>query len=185
MKSHLIQYFIGHRGQRDLPSWSRWAPAPLLLRAAKSRRAAGWYDTRTLALFRRNWVRRRSKSSLLDYAMFRRDLGLSLAQSHGTYLNDILEKLSLRQRRAALNLLIEAGMSGITHADAHSSESHFVRAMQSVWRAEFAEGLRRHGDKGICVVGNVLIVMAPLCVSISTVELKARQTIWVKEPIFW
>jgi len=151
MRSNLIQHFIGHRGQRDLPSWSRWAPAPLLLSAAKYRRAAGWYDTRTLALFRRIWVRRRCQSAFLDYVTYRRDLGHSLAQCHGILLMELLGKFPSWRRRTALDLLAEAGFS---KADAHSSEQANVRAMQSVWRVEFTDWLLQQGDNGICVVGN-------------------------------
>ncbi len=51
-----LKNWLGHRGQRGLPAWSRWVPVTLLAWVARRRRAAGWYDRCTLALYRRIWI---------------------------------------------------------------------------------------------------------------------------------
>lgn len=143
-------------GKPGLPAWSRWAPLALLRFAAKLRRAMGRYDACTLALYRRIWVRGRHSSALLGYVMFRRDLGLPLAPRHVPLLTQALAHLRPSPRRLALGLLAEAGGSpaGQFTEPVGSEIQASIRAMQGVWRANFADWLLQRGASGICVVGN-------------------------------
>lgn len=174
--------WLGRRGGGpDLPAWSRWAPLLLLRWGAQLRRDKGRYDSFTLALFRRIRARDRRPQALLAYLMFRRDLGWPLMKWHVPLLMQALAQLSQAQRRCALNLLTEAGyptaeefpLPGATGAEEGSgggrTESETdgktdgktgsaigvgIRAMQTVWRADFAQWLRQRSADGICVVGN-------------------------------
>jgi hypothetical protein len=128
----------------------------LLRWVARRRRAAGWYDGRTLALFRRAWVRGGGAASLLDYAIFRRDLGLPLAKRHTPLLRQAQAQLSKRRKRLVADLLAEAdGLSVNPSAGLPLGETQAeIRAMQEAWRAEFGKWLQAQGEGGVCVVGN-------------------------------
>ena len=148
--------WLGYRGQRGLPAWSRWAPLALLSWVAQRRRAAGWYDRCTLALYRRIWIRGGSAQSLLSYAMFCRDLGRPLAPRQVPLLRQALPQLSGTRRRMALDLLAEAaGPSADPATDgALDKIPANIRAMQGTWREEFSQWLQQRASDGICVVGN-------------------------------
>lgn len=151
-----LKNWLGHRGQRGLPAWSRWAPLTLLAWVARRRRAAGWYDRCTLALYRRIWVRGGGATELLSYAMFCRDLGRPLAARQVPLLRQALPQLSAPKRRIALDLLAEAEcQSADVSVDGPASEIQAsIRAMQTAWRAEFAQWLLQRRSGGICIVGN-------------------------------
>ncbi len=151
------RFVLGCRGQSRMPAWWRWLPARLLQWAAQQRRAAGWYDRRTLALYRSIWIRQRSGQALLRYTLFRRDLGRSLPRRFIATLTQRLAHLNTGQRRMALDLLAEAGDRSCEDqaSDPVMSELQVsVRAMQAQWRADFAHWLRQRQSRGICVVGN-------------------------------
>jgi hypothetical protein len=156
MVSGMATRLFGHRGELGLPGWARRAPAALLRWVARRRRAAGWYDRRTLALFRRAWVRGRGTGSLLGYALFRRDLGLPLAKRQAPLLRQALAQFSGLQKRLALDLLAEAdGLSAAPKAGRPLDRTQAeIRRMQAVWRAEFGQWLQVRGEGGVCVVGN-------------------------------
>jgi hypothetical protein len=151
-----MSHFFGCRGQQGLPGWVRWLPGVLVEWVAQRRRTAGWYDARTLALFRLSWLRRRNVAALLGYLMFRRDLGLNLPRYYVPLLAQGLQRLHRRKKRMALDLLAEVGGSPLDHAaDQHLSEAQTnIRTMQASWREEFAQWLQQQGAGGICVVGN-------------------------------
>jgi hypothetical protein len=155
MVSGLLSLFFGHRGQRGLPAWARWAPAFLLRWVAQRRRRAGWYDRRTLALFRRAWVRGHCSASLLGYALFRRDLGWPLAKRQAPLLR-VLPQLARRPKRQALDLLAELdGLPPHLAAGQPLSQTQItIRGMQAAWREEFGQWLQLRGQDGVCVVGN-------------------------------
>lgn len=153
---------LGRRGQSGLPSLARWAPVSILRLMAHRRRAAGWYDARTLALFRRAWVRGRSAAALLGYVAFRRDLGLPLSSRQARLLAQAVENLPEQPRRAALDMLAEKNALPLCRfAASPSDEVHAtVRGMQAAWRAEYAQWLRRHRSGGVWVVGNASSLLA-------------------------
>ncbi len=149
-------WLLRRGGKPGLPAWSRWVPVALLCGLAKLRRAMGLYDACTLALYRRIWVRGRRWSALLAYVMFRRDLGLPLAPRDVPLLTQALGHLSPSPRRLALGLLAEAGCppAGQFADLAGSAIQASIRAMQAVWRADFADWLLQRSASGVCVVGN-------------------------------
>jgi hypothetical protein len=154
--SALKARWLGWRGQNCLPRWTRWAPLAVLTSIAQRRRAAGWYDQRTLRLYRRVWVRGRGPQMLLGYLMFRRDLGRPLAPRHRPLLAQASEQLGGSQQQMAFDLLTEAGYpSGERPANGPVCEiRNRVRLMQAEWRAQFAQWLLQRSAKGLCVVGN-------------------------------
>jgi hypothetical protein len=123
---------------------------------ARRRRTAGWYDRRTLALFRRAWVRGGGAASLLGYALFRRDLGWPLPKRQQPLLRQALAQLSGRRKRLAIDLLAEAdGLAADQPADRPLSETQAeIRRMQATWRSEFGQWLQVRGERGVCVLGN-------------------------------
>lgn len=153
----LGQSWLWRRGGKPgLPAWSRWTPIALLSGLARLRRAMGRYDACTLALFRRVWVRGRRCSALLAYLMFRRDLGLPLTPRYVPLLTQTLGNLKPSPRRLALGLLAEAGCSPVGQFAvlAGSGIQATIRAMQAVWRADFADWLLQRSARSVCVVGN-------------------------------
>jgi len=150
-----MNHFLGCRGQQGLPGWARWVPGVLVGWVAQRRRAIGWYDARTLALFRLGWLRRRNVAALLGYLMFRRDLGLNLTRYYVVLLAKCLQRLPGRKKWMALDLLAEVGFPMGHAAVRHLGEAQTnIRSMQGIWRAEFAQWLQQQGTAGICVVGN-------------------------------
>jgi hypothetical protein len=139
--------WLGWRGQNSLPRWTRWAPLAVLAWIARRRRAAGWYDQRTLRLYQRIWARGRSPQSLLGYLTFRRDLGRPLVQRHRPFLVQASEQLAGSQQRMAFDLLTEAGYPpGAPIANCPACEikceiKSRVRLMQGEWREQFAQWL--------------------------------------------
>jgi hypothetical protein len=143
---------LGYRGQRGLPKWLRFLPIALVNALAKRRRRLGWYDKRTLALFRYCWLQKRSTDTLLAYILFRCDLGWSLTPRFTQLLTQALPDLSPQQRALTINLLAD------THAPALSQQKKSIKTtiltMQSLWRTEFKQWLQQHSAGGISVVGN-------------------------------
>ena len=145
----------GCRGERGLPAGFRVLPAALLTAAARRRRAKGFYDRRTLALFRRAWLRARSASALMDYLLFRRDLGFALAPRWLAPLRERLPGLRGRYRRLALGLMAEIGADPAGGNDFSEDPGVIgLHALQDQLRDAFAAVLRRQREDGICVVGN-------------------------------
>jgi len=146
----LLAPLRGRRGERGLPAGGRALPAPLLALAARRRRAKGFYDCRTLALFRRAWLRSRSPAALMEYALFRRDLGFPLGARWVAPLRQSLPQLGARHRRLAIALLAEAGAC-LSNAVVAPGE---IGAMQGDRGEAFAQLMRAGAVAGICVVGN-------------------------------
>ena len=158
--ANLKANWLGWRGQNCLPRWTRWAPLAVLAWIARRRRAAGWYDQRTLRLYRRIWARGRSPQSFLGYLMFRRDLGRPLAQRHRPLLAQASEQLAGSQQRMACDLLTEAGYPpGERFGNSPACEikceiKSRVRLMQGEWREQFARWLLDRSAHGLFVLGN-------------------------------
>jgi hypothetical protein len=100
-------WFSRVRGERRLPRLACYVPVLLLTLLARRRRTLGVYDLHTLALFRVVARRRRSADALLDYALYRRDLGYPLKLHWAGVLVTGLSRLSARRQRLALALLSE------------------------------------------------------------------------------
>ncbi len=173
----LLSSLCGKRGEKGLPSAVRYLPASVLRFIARRRRAQGFYDGRTLALYAAVWRRRRSASALLEYALFRRDLGNPLPKRWQTALAAALNRLRPASRRLALALLAEsapATLSTISEQVLAVGASHMaplacywqqhggagpdwlarLHEQQQAWRDSFAHQLRQSAQGGICLVGN-------------------------------
>jgi capsular polysaccharide export protein len=149
---------FGRRGERGLPRAAALLPPGLIARAARRRRKAGYYDRRTLALFRHAWRRSGSTTALLEYALFRHDLGHPLPPAWAEPLTAGFSRLSNRDQWLASALLKEAGLAPAVQtvertspADKKASE---IQTHQDRWRLEFADLMRQRVNSGICVVGN-------------------------------
>ncbi len=167
--SDLLTLFCGKRGERGLPNAAAYLPASILRFIARRRRASGFYDGRTLALFAAVWRRRGSASALLEYALFRRDLGRPLPKRWQAPFFAALNNLRPASRRLAMALLSESTPEQVFAVVGHHMESPAcyltqcgdtgpdwlarLQEQQQAWRDSFAQQLRQ-AEEGICVVGN-------------------------------
>lgn len=147
-------------GRRAMLAWVKGLSSSVVELAAQLRRKRGYFDYRTLMMFRRAWFRTRSPSSLLHYMVFRRCLGFPLADRWVEALSNGVGSLNLVQQRRALGLLAEINVSvnqWITSlgADADISEFYYK---QEEWRKLFARWLQSKSKQGICVVGNAAML---------------------------
>jgi hypothetical protein len=178
-------------------------PVSVLELAARRRRAKGFYDGRTLALFRRAWVRGRSMSTLLDYALFRRDLGFPLATRWAAPLRAGLAQLPTRRRRVAAALLAEVdGDSGWNGGAQAGGAGAALQTMQDAWRDAFVRMICEQRRAGVCVVGNAgMLIGAGLGTAIdghgvvvrfnrfraansNEIDIGSRVDVWVAAPGF-
>jgi len=138
-----------------VPFWARFSHVSLSRWVAQRRREAGLYDARTLALTCYAWRRRPDGRTLLSYALFRRDLGLTLRRRLAAALKRHQAGLTQGQRVIVAGLLAEAGYPWQLDAPPLNAVADVVRQMQPAWREEFATWLKeQQGANGICVVGN-------------------------------
>jgi hypothetical protein len=107
------------------------------------------------------WRRSGSLSALLDYALFRRDLGHLLPRPWAAAFAADFNRLNARRQQLALLLIKEAGLSVELPAPAAApsgpkeGKSGEIRSLQGLWRGEFSELVRQNAAmSGICVVGN-------------------------------
>lgn len=148
-------FLWGRRGERGLPAIGGRLPTLALAFVARRRRAKGYYDGRTLALFRCVWLRTCSVSALLDYVLFRRDLGFPLADRWVVALSTGLKHLSARRQRLASALLAEVGASaGSDWVKLLAANRTALHEQQEAWREAFAQWILQQAEVGICVVGN-------------------------------
>ena len=166
------------RGQRLRQGRGPMLPGVVLAWLAQRRRDRGYYDLLTLALFRAAWQRNRSSRALLEYVLFRWDLGHGLPQRWIAPLLDGLIRLRPLQRRRALALVATAAPERLAAASHHLTKDAAQRMapvaawqrrrnsktaapwladlseQQHHWRTRFAEYVHSCRDKGICLVGN-------------------------------
>lgn len=173
----LFSFFRGRRGERGLPVGGRYLPATLLAFIARRRRSRGFYDGRTLALFRAAWQQSHSVTALLDYLLYRRDLGRPLPLRWVAPLVAGLDHLRPASRRLALVLLAESvprtltalPLNNLTEGARSLAPLAFyveqrgggaplwlvrLHERQQLWRDDFALLLRQRVAAGICLVGN-------------------------------
>ena len=174
----MASFCSGKQGERGLPTAARHIPALLMAAIARRRRTRGFYDGRTLALFRAAWQRNRSLVSLVEYALFRRDLGYPLPKRWQAQFAAELDSLRPRRRRLALSLLAESAPEIMTSvpldflaksATAMAPLAFFfeqrngktprswlarLHGRQHVWQDAFFLQLRQRAGEGICLVGN-------------------------------
>lgn len=142
------------RGESQMPRWARRLPAVLISQFARHRRQKGFYDTCTLSLYRRAWSLSRSPSALVDYAMFRRDLGFPLAANLVEPIRQSIAHLRARRRRQGLALLSEVGIASGARSVWADDMLSGILDQQERWRAGFTDYVRSRRAHGICVVGN-------------------------------
>lgn len=146
---------FGYRGQRGLPVCLQVLPMVLIKWLAQRRRRLGWYDKRTLMLFRHYWLQQGDVHALLTYSLFRRDLGWYLRPHHAQFLAQHLQQLPAQQQTITLNLLAETHNFLPSQQDTSiNSVQTRILAQQMLWRAEFEHWLQQQSLGGICVVGN-------------------------------
>jgi len=151
--------FGSRRQLARLPSGAACLPGALLGWTARWRRRKGCYDRCTLALYRLAWRRSRSASALLDYLLFRRDLGYALSERWRAPLGAACGALRGGRRLLALALLDEAAQAG-SGLPASGGEMWSdgvlatLRVCQSAWQEAFRQLLLAQQAGGICVVGN-------------------------------
>ena len=126
----------------------------LLVRRARRRRQHGRYDRHTLRLFHRA-AGSGSAAALLEYVLFRRDLGYPM---HPRFIEPLLERraeLPPRKRWLAAALLTELGAEpGMAWDDVEPGCGLTSAARnQHNWRDGFKLALEA-AERGICVVGN-------------------------------
>jgi len=166
------------RGEGRLRACQLPRPGVLLALFARRRRKMGFYDLRTLALYRAAWQRRGTPAALLEYVLYRRDLGYRLPKRWSTLLLAGLHHLRVAERRLALALVAETAPESLAQVpvrflgqaagrmaplaswsrrlDGAAAPAWLARLedRQMQWRDDFAELLRRTRSMGICVVGN-------------------------------
>lgn len=176
--SEIVSFCSGQRGERGLPKSVRYFPVAFLAAIARRRRVRGFYDGRTLALFRAAWLRNRSLSSLVEYALFHRDLGYLLPTRWHQKILKELYNLSTSRRRLVLALFAESVPESIAYvpfnylaegADRIAPLAFFeaqrggkekrswlanLHDRQENWRDSFRLLICQHAEEGICVVGN-------------------------------
>lgn len=119
------------------------------------RRRNGCYDRPTLRLFRRSSSSGKP-DALLDYLLFRRDLGWSLHQRFVPDLLQRFERLSGARRWQAAVLLAETGCAPDwlwEHVDPGLGLT-MAAPNQEIWRDGFVRALDSAADRGMVVVGN-------------------------------
>lgn len=148
----------------------------LILSLARYRRSKGLYDKLSLRYFAASWMRFKSPLGLLEYALFRRDIGRPLPRRWCELLKNFLPGFSSVQRCLALGLLAEtqpdalqvlpvgwlndavalpAVASCLQARVGESGIEHRIDSSQLAWREAFASWLVAAGSSGgICVVGN-------------------------------
>ena len=168
------QRLLGQRGDATLERWMASCPKSLLRTLARRRRRSGCYDRRSLRQFQWLWRSTHSGEALLDFLLFRRDLGRPPAHRLAGPLLQRLNSLSVRRRRLALGLLAEAGVPELWDLPAEwladavqhsagmnkrtlpdSSGSPWLKTLaveQTAWRESFAAAVRN--THSLCVVGN-------------------------------
>lgn len=151
-------------------------PSLLVALWARHRRNRGQYDRRTRFLFHLLWHRRRTPEALLDYLLFRRDLGFPVLPSKSTALINQCDKLH-RKQDLALALVAEQNLASlksisrrriIQHANHMAPLADIHRqlggmetldwladlsANQTKWRNMFSADVA-NTSTSICVVGN-------------------------------
>lgn len=174
----LFSFVMGRRGERGIPLAARRLPPVLLAMVARRRRSQGFYDGRTRAVFRRVWQQTHSIAALVEYALYRRDLGYPLPPRWIAPLVTGLYRLRPASRRLALALLAESSPQTLSTLPLHylvgggnilaplasflvqRGESAAPRWLarlherQLVWREDFSSLLRARAKDGICLVGN-------------------------------
>lgn len=156
------------RGKRSLRVRERRLPALFFALLARRRRQQGFYDLRTLSCFRLLWRRRQSPASLLEYLLFRRDMGYRLPAHRIAAVLSGLDHLSPARRFLALALIAESSdphlatvpsppLACWSQPSASGTNDHWLarlHAQQQQWRDDFAVLLRQRVVDGICIVGN-------------------------------
>ncbi len=151
------------RPGHELRAIARRLPTLLLAFAARRRRAWGRYDATTLAMFWLLWRRKRTAAALVDYLIFRRDLGHAAPTHYVDILSSRINELRASRRWLATCLLGEARgrypalpQSSTLTPPASGMELWLqrIQSEQPRWRDDFASVLRRQRARGICVVGN-------------------------------
>jgi Glycosyltransferase family 29 (sialyltransferase) len=125
--------------------------------AARKRRKKGNYDYRTLAMFRSAWIKSGSISSLLNYLLFRRDLGFPIANRWVAPLSQGLKTLNKKRQRLAVGLLAETDSeTRQVWLKTLCANNHLtpLYEKQEDWRDLFTQLVQQKIQSGICVVGN-------------------------------
>jgi len=145
------------RGARRMPQSLKVLGPFIIAVLAKRRRAKGYYDYQTLAMFRYVWLQTNSISALLDYVLFRCDLGFPLQPRWESTFNAEMKRLNFfRQQRVKL-LLAELSVNSPSEFEQsfHQSDELFdLYQRQDVSRREFKEQMVQDSKLGLCVVGN-------------------------------
>ena len=131
--------------------------ADLLVQWARRKRVEGAYNHQTLASLARAWELSQLPTHLLEYLLFRRDLGRPLPQRWVGALQAGVASLGDRQRWLAKALLAEACPDSLEAASFSAENFTLTRIsqQQAVWRHAFAGWLEiQRAEKGICLVGN-------------------------------
>jgi len=131
--------------------------ADLLVQWARRKRGEGAYNHQTLASLARAWELSQLPAHLLEYLLFRRDLGRPLPQRWVGALQSGMASLGERQLWLAKGLMAEAcpgGHEAAMFATENATLSR-INQQQPAWREAFARWLEdQRAGKGVCLVGN-------------------------------
>lgn len=145
------------RGARGMPELLKVLGPFIITILAKRRRAKGYYDYQTLAMFRYVWLQTMSINALLNYVLFRRDLGFPLHPRWESRFRLEVKKLNFFRRQRVKLLLAELSVNSQKNPEKSlhlRDESFALYQNQSVWRREFKEQMIQDSKLGLCVVGN-------------------------------
>lgn len=169
----MVEIYDGNSRLKD--NLMRLMPAWLLVFIATRRRMRGYYDDYTLLLFSRAWEISKSPKFFLRYAMFRRDLGLTLQPYWVEFFLKLIYDFDKSNRWFALALIAEINktylatipsdwlkearlpvLAALSFENGIKKECCLAKMyrQQEAWRNEFSVWLNVNRSGGICVVGN-------------------------------
>ena len=132
-----LRFVLASRGRRKAVKAVRFLHGHALLLEARRRRAMGDYSRTTLGLYAKAWETAPSPQTLLNYCLFRHELGYRPTKTLSKDLQAALPQLPANRRAVADALL-----------------RHERRADQQALQTEFYAWLRNAERQTVAVVGN-------------------------------